>query len=112
MLDRVVLIGRVAKDADIEYAGGNGAAVSDFTLALDRDSTAKDEDKAVEFISVVLQRKVAEKCGDYLREGSLVAVEGRVQVRPYDKDGVDRRLLAIVVGDNVRFLDGNKGDKD
>ncbi len=103
MLNRVILIGRLTRDPELKYI-----PVASFTLAVDRPFSNKDGEKETDFIPIVVWRKQAENCASYLGKGSLVAVEGRIQVRTYEQEG-QRRYMTEVVADNVRFLD-RKGE--
>ena len=104
MLNRVVLIGRLTRDPELRYTSTNGIAVATFTLAVDRRFT-QGQQREADFIHIVTWRAQAENCAKYLGKGSLVAVEGRLQIRSYeDRDG-QRRTAAEVVADSVQFLD-------
>lgn len=106
MLNRVILIGRLTKDPELRYTANSTIAVCEFTLAVDRP-VAKGEERQADFIPIVCWRQLAETCANYLRKGRLAAVEGRIQVRNYEKDG--RRIYVTeVIADNVRFLESNK----
>jgi single-strand DNA-binding protein len=103
MLNKCVLIGRLTKDPDLRYTT-SGTAVATFTLAVDRPRRA-DSEKETDFIPVVAWGKTAENCANYIGKGSLVAVEGRIQVRTYEaKDGGKRWVTEVVAG-AVHFLD-------
>jgi single-strand DNA-binding protein len=104
MLNRAILIGRLTKDPELRYTP-NGVAVASFTLAVDRSFTNQQGEKEADFIPIVVWRKQAENCANYIGKGSLVAVEGRIQVRTYDTKDGQRRWATEVVADNVRFLD-------
>lgn len=103
MLNKCVLIGRLTKDPDLRYTT-SGTAVATFTLAVDRPRRA-DSEKETDFIPVVAWGKTAENCANYIGKGSLVAVEGRIQVRTYEAKDGDKRWVTEVIADNVRFLD-------
>jgi len=104
MLNRVILIGRLTKDPELRYTP-NGIAVASFTLAVNRPFNNQQGEQEADFIPIVVWRKQAENCANYIGKGSLVAVEGRIQTRTYDgKDG-QRRYVTEVIADNVRFLD-------
>lgn len=101
MLNVCVLVGRLTKDPDLRYTQA-GKAVASFTLAVDR---AFSKEKETDFIPCVVWGKTAENCAQYIGKGSLVAVDGRLQVRHYEgKDG-KRVYVTEVVAENVRFLD-------
>lgn len=107
MLNRVILIGRLTRDPELKYIP-SGTPVASFTLAVDRPFLNKDGERETDFIPIVVWRKQAENCANYLGKGSLVAVDGRMQVRSYEQDG-QRRYVTEVVADSVRFLD-RRGD--
>ncbi len=107
MLNRVILIGRLVRDPELRYTSG-GAAVANFTLAVDRPFVNRDGARDADFIDIVVWRKLAETCANNLSKGRLVAVEGRLQIRSYDDSQGIRRKASEVVADNVRFLDWPK----
>jgi len=104
MLNRVILIGRLSRDPDMRYSP-SGVACTTFTLAVDRSFTNNNGEREADFIPVVVWRKLAENCAEYLRKGRLCAVEGRIQVRHYDNNEGKRVYVTEVVADNVRFLE-------
>jgi single-strand DNA-binding protein len=100
MLNRIILIGRLTRDPELKYTP-QGTAAATFTLAVGRKYN-KDE---TDFIDVIVWRGQAENVAQYLSKGRLAAVEGRLQIRGYEtKDGQKRRV-AEVVADDVRFLE-------
>lgn len=114
MLNRVVLIGRLTKDPELRYTP-NGVAVASFTLAVNRSRPNQQGEREADFIPIVVWQKQAENCANYIGKGSLVAIDGRIQVRTYDgKDG-QRRWVTEIVAESVRFLDrrdSNGGTQD
>ena len=104
MLNKAILIGRLTKDPELRYTPANGIAVTTFTVAVNRPFTNQQGEREADFIPIVVWRKQAENCANYLNKGSLVAVDGRIQVRTYDDKEGQRRWVTEVVGDNVRFL--------
>jgi len=104
MLNRVILIGRLTKDPDMRYSP-SGVACTTFTLAVDRTFKNENGEREADFIPIVVWRKLAENCAEYLRKGRLCAVEGRIQVRHYDNNEGRRVYVTEVVADNVRFLE-------
>lgn len=110
MLNKAILIGRLTKDPELRYTPANGVAVATFTLAVDRPFANQQGEREADFIPVVVWRKQAENCANYLNKGSLVAVEGRIQVRNYEDREGQRRWVTEIVGDRVQFL-SKKGDQ-
>ena len=100
MLNRVILIGRLVRDPELKYIP-NGTAVAHFTLAIDRKYNKEETD----FIDVVVWRQQAEFCANYGTKGRLAMVEGRLQVRTYETQEGQKRKVAEVVADELRFLD-------
>ena len=110
MLNRIVIIGRLTRDPELK-ATSNGTPVATFTVAVDRNFTNARNEKETDFIPVVVWRAQAESCGRYLSKGKMVAVDGRLQIRTYEKDG-SKRTVAEVVADNVRFLSPKENTSD
>lgn len=103
MLNRSILIGRLTRDPEMRFTPA-GVAVTQFTLAVDRQVAAGKE-KEADFIPIVTWQKTAESCANYLRKGRLCAVEGRIQVRNYENNEGKRIYVTEVIADNVRFLE-------
>ncbi|EKP94787.1 single-stranded DNA-binding protein [Thermaerobacter subterraneus] len=108
MLNVVVLIGRLVRDPELRYTP-SGVAVGGFTLAVDRPFANQQGEREADFIDIVVWRKLAETCANHLSKGRLVAVRGRLQVRSYETQDGQRRRVAEVVADDVRFLDRGPG---
>ena len=89
----------MTKDPELRYTQ-NGTAVATFTLAVDRKYKREETD----FIPIVVWAKQAENCANYLNKGSLVAIEGRIQVRTYDNQEGQRRWVTEVVAEDVRSM--------
>ncbi|GMB00410.1 single-stranded DNA-binding protein [Pelosinus sp. IPA-1] len=99
-MNKVIIVGRLTRDPDVRYTQ-TGKAVASFSVAVD---TGYGENKRADFIPVVVWDKLAEVCGNNLTKGRRVLVEGRLQIRDYEKDGQKRRA-ADVVAQNIEFLD-------
>lgn len=107
MLNRVILIGRLATDPELRYTQ-SGVAVTNFRLAVDRPFTNQQGERETDFFTIVTWRKLAETCAHNLNKGRLIAVEGRLQARSYQAQDGGTRWITEVVADNVRFLDWPK----
>jgi single-strand DNA-binding protein len=110
VLNKIILIGRLTKDPELKYIPA-GDPVVDFTLAVDRPFANKEGEREADFIPVVVWRKQAENCAKHLAKGSLVAVDGRLQVRSYEQDG-QKRYATEVVAESVSFLEWRKASKE
>jgi len=108
MLNRVILVGRLTRDPDLRYTTNGGVAVTRFTVAVNRKFTNQQGEREADFINIVAWRNLAENCGNYLRKGSLVAVEGRIQTRSYENQEGRTVYVTEVVADDVRFLVSKK----
>jgi single-strand DNA-binding protein len=105
-MNKCVLIGRLTKDLDLRYTQ-SGTAVAQFTLAVDRQFS---KEKETDFIPCVVWGKTAENCANYIGKGSLVAVDGRIQVRTYEAKDGGKRWVTEVIAEQVRFLDRRATD--
>jgi len=102
-LNHVILIGNLTRDPELRYTP-DGTPVVNFTIAVNRFSGNLKDEKAVDFIPVVVWRERAQRCSEYLTKGSQVAVDGRLQIRSYeDKDGIKRKTAEVVAW-RVEFL--------
>lgn len=104
MLNRIILIGRLTRDPELRYVP-SGQPVASFTLAVDRPFVNQQGERGTDFIDIVAWRRLAEQVTQHLSKGRLVAVEGRLQIRTYETQDGQKRKVAEVVADAVRFLD-------
>ncbi|APF25199.1 single-stranded DNA-binding protein [Clostridium sporogenes] len=111
-MNKVVLIGRLTKDPELKFTPGNGTAVANFTLAVDR-RFSKDGQREADFIPIVVWGKQAESTANYMSKGKLMGVSGRIQTRSYEaKDGT-KRYITEVIAEEVKFLEwGDKATTD
>lgn len=103
MLNKVILIGRVANDPELKYTP-SGVAVSTFRIAVNRPFLNSQQEREADFIDVVAWRQAAEFAANYLGKGHLIAVEGRLQIRSYQAQDGSRRRVAEVVCENLKAL--------
>ncbi len=112
-VNRVMLIGNLGKDPDLQYLEGN-IAVAKFPLAT--TETFKDKNgnlvSQTEWHTVVLWRGLAELAQKYLHKGSLVFIEGRLRTRTWEDKDKNRRFSTEIVGDNLVMLDKRKENGD
>ncbi len=111
-INKVMLIGNLGKDPELRYTS-SGVAVASFTLAT--NESWKDPEGNVQertqWHNIVAWRKLAEICGEYLKKGSKVYLEGKLQYRNYDdKNGVKRYVTEIVL-DELLMLDSKGGNQ-
>lgn len=109
MLNTIILIGRLTRDPELRYTA-SGVAVCHFTLAVDRPFNNQKGEREADFIDIVCWRQEGERVAQYLAKGRLAAVQGRLQIRSYETPDGQRRRVAEVVADTVRFLDRARSD--
>lgn len=102
-MNLVVIKGRVASMDDLRYTQ-SGTAVVSFSVAVDRRFS---KEKEVDFINVTAWQKTAEFIAQYFAKGQEILINGRLQVRSYDKDG-EKRYKTEVIADNVEFCGSKK----
>ena len=110
MLNKVQIIGRVGKDPEVRYAT-NGDAIANFTVATSERYKDKQTGEAVEkteWHNVSAFRRLGEIVGEYVRKGALIYIEGKIQTRKYEKDGVTHYATGIVASE-MKML-GGKND--
>ena len=98
-VNKVILVGTCGQDPEVRYMP-NGNAVTNLSLATSESWTDKQTGQKVEkteWHRVSLFGKVAEIAGEYLRKGSQVYIEGKLQTREWEKDGIKRYTTEIVV---------------
>jgi len=104
MYNKVFLIGRLTKDPEVRYTP-SGIAVAHFTLAINRAVKKQGATQGeADFLRIVAWRRLAEICGEYLKKGRLVAIEGKLQINHFTKDGQERSSTDIVA-DNMQMLE-------
>tara|TARA_A100001015_G_scaffold237207_1_gene269737 strand:+ start:955 stop:1314 length:360 start_codon:yes stop_codon:yes gene_type:complete len=107
MYNRVVLIGRLVRDPEMRVTM-SGITVTRFTIAVTRIRKRDNQDEVTDFLKIVTWRRQAEIANEYLKKGKLIAVEGRLQLSSYEKDG-ETLSFAEIVADNFQMLDrGNQ----
>jgi len=99
--NRTILVGRLAADPEVRYTT-NEIPVARFALAV--EMSGKDGEKEVDFINIVAWRGLAKVCGEYLKKGKPVAIEGKLTIRKYEKNG-ENRTITEVIADNMQMLD-------
>lgn len=104
MINNVVLVGRMTKEAELRYTPSN-IAVATFTLAVNRDYKSENGEREADFINVVLWRQAAENLANWTKKGSLVGVTGRIQTRNYDNQQGQRVYVTEVVAERFQLLE-------
>lgn len=106
-MNSVNLIGRLTRDPELRYTQ-NGKAVTNFTIAVDRDFS---KEKITDFFNIIAWNKQAENLVKYIGKGRLVGVTGSLQTRSYDnKDGVKIHVTEVLAN-SIQYLDKASGDE-
>jgi len=111
-MNKVVLIGRLTADPELRFLPGNGTAISQFNLAVDKDLSKEKKQEfelagkpTADFIRIVVWGRQAENAANYLAKGRLVGVAGRIQTRNYENNEGTRVYITEVVAEQVQFLE-------
>lgn len=109
-INKVILIGNLGQDPEVRYTA-NGVAIANLRLATSeswKDQSGQVQERT-EWHRIVMYRRLAEIAGEYLKKGSKVYIEGKLQTRKWqDKDGQDR-YTTEVAADEMQMLDGRPG---
>ena len=112
-INKVILVGNLGKDPEMR-ATQSGAAIANITVATSeswKDKQTGEKKEQTEWHRVVFFNRLAEVVGQYLKKGSQVYIEGRLQTRKWqDKEGQDRYTTEIVASE-MQMLGGRGGDQ-
>ena len=103
MINRVVLVGRLAKEVNLRKTGA-GNSVASFTLAVNR-RFIQNEEQSADFINCVAWKQQADFLAQYAQKGAQIGLEGRIQCRSYEDSAGNRIYITEVVADNVTILE-------
>jgi len=112
-VNKVILIGNLGQDPEVRYMP-NGGAVCNITVATSetwKDKNTGENQEKTEWHRVVMFRRLAEIAGEYLKKGSKVYLEGRLQTRKWEKNGQDHYTTEIVA-DQMQMLDSRGGSAE
>ena len=112
-INKVIIVGNLGDDPTIRYTQNN-VAIATLSVATTeqwRDKNSGEDKSITEWHRCVAHRRLAEICGEYLKKGSKVYIEGRLQTRKWQgQDGQDRYTTEIIVKD-LQMLDGRSNDQ-
>ncbi|MSR74960.1 MAG: single-stranded DNA-binding protein [Planctomycetes bacterium] len=110
-LNKVMLMGNLTRDPVVKYLP-NGNAVCEIGLATNRvwfDPQTKEKKEAVTFVDCVAYARTGENIGKFFKKGKPIFIEGRLNYRAWEKDGVKRSKLEVVV-EGFEFIGGRDGE--
>ena len=110
-VNKVILLGHLGKDPEVRYMP-NGEAVCNFSMAT--TNTWKDKSgqkqEATEWHNIIAYRRIAEVIGEYCKKGKPIYVEGKLQTRKWEKDGITRWSTEIIV-ESMQLLGGRESSE-
>lgn len=109
MINNVVLVGRLTRDPELKMTQSNIPVVN-FTLAVNRSYTDQSGERQADFINCVVWRRQAENLARYMRQGSLIGVEGNIQTRNYQDNDGRTIYVTEVLANSIQFLE-SRGDQ-
>ena len=104
MINNVVLVGRMTRDAELRYTPSN-VAVATFSLAVNRNFKGANGERETDFINCVIWRQQAENLANWAKKGALIGITGRIQTRNYENQQGQRVYVTEVVADNFQMLE-------
>ena len=111
MLNKVTLIGRLGADPEVKYMP-SGSALTNIRLATTRrwkDKQSGERREETEWHRITFFNRIAEVAGEYLRKGSLVYIEGRIQTRKWQDQNNQDRYSTEIIADQMQMLDSRSG---
>lgn len=107
-INEVVLVGRLTQDPELSYTKGNNTPICKFSIA----NNQTNEDKYVSFFDVVTWNKIAENCNKFLKKGSRVIIEGRIEQNRYQDNNGQNRSKIYIVANKVQFIENKNQDNN
>ena len=109
-MNKILLTGRLTKDADMSFLPGVGTPKVTFTLCVDRAYQKDKNNTKVDFIPMEMIGKHVEKLAPYLTKGKMIGIEGELNIDQYEKDGAKKSFTKVKV-DRLEFLGGGKAER-
>ena len=113
-VNKVILVGNLGQDPEVRYMP-NGGAVTNITIATSetwKDKTSGENQEKTEWHRVVAFRRLAEIMGEYLKKGSKVYIEGKLQTRKWQDNSGNDRYTTEIVADQMQMLDSRGGGSE
>jgi single-strand DNA-binding protein len=107
MINNIVLVGRTTKAIELKQ-NKNGTNYVQFTLAVNRPYKDEQGGQQADFITCVAWNKTAETIANYVLKGTMIGIEGRLQVRSYENEAGVRQYLSEVLVNRFTFLESKK----
>lgn len=104
MINNVVLVGRLTRDAELRYTPSN-VAVATFTLAVNRNRKNENGEREADFINCVIWRQQAENLANWAKKGALIGIVGSIQTRNYENQQGQRVYVTEVIANQFQMLE-------
>jgi len=111
-INKVILVGRLGRDPEVKYTP-SGVTVANFSIATSeewKDKGTGEKQERTEWHRIVAWRRLGEICGEYLRKGKQVYIEGKLQTRSWDDRDGNKRYTTEIVASNMQMLDSLNRD--
>ena len=112
MLNKVVLMGRLTKDPELQYSSANNVPFINFTLAVNKRFAKKGEEKQADFPRCIAWNKTAEFINNYFAKGKMIVVVGRLETSSYEDADGKKIYKTHVVAEEVSFGDSKTDDSN
>lgn len=106
-MNKIILTGRLTRDPELRYTTSN-VAVTQFSLAVNRDFKNQEGEYEADFINCVAYRNLAETITKYVKKGDKLGVDGRLQIRNYDNSEGNKVYVSEVIVNGIEFLEAKK----
>ncbi|HEO1218007.1 TPA: single-stranded DNA-binding protein, partial [Streptococcus agalactiae] len=110
MINNIVLVGRMTKDAELRYTPSN-QAVATFSLAVNRNFKNQSGEREADFINCVIWCQQAENLANWAKKGALVGITGRIQTRNYENQQGQRVYVTEVVAESFQLLESRNSQQ-
>lgn len=111
MINNVVLVGRLTRDAELRHTPSN-VAVATFTLAVNRPFKNEAGEQEADFINCVIWRQSAENLANWAKKGSLIGITGTIQTRNYENRQGQRVYVTEVIASNFQLLESRSSQQN
>lgn len=111
-INKVILVGNLGKDPDMRYTAG-GDAVANLSIATSEswnDNQTGEKKEKTEWHRVVFFKRIAEVCGEYLKKGSSIYIEGSLRTRDWEDDQGNKRYTTEIIGREMQMLGGRRSE--
>lgn len=107
-MNKVMLIGRLTRDAELIQLEHSKRGAIRFTLAVDRDFLTKDGQREADFIQIAYWSNHSSKLCPHLTKGKLIGISGKITTGNYINKNGDKKYFTLVQADNIKFLENKK----